>query len=675
MSPDRPFVCDTCAKIFTRNENLERHKLSKHQGEHLRPFECPRCQTRFSRKDVCKRHAERCRGQRGKTIRVQTPDSPFDDCAPSSIVRGLLQMTDAMPPGSIHGLNRSPSPNDAWSQSTLQALPSAFGELKRNAETYILAYRDYFHPSLPLLHQSSLSTQSPPLLLNIIVAIGCVYKASDLTGQEAVSCVELSRSLFDAGHDEIQSLTKSASRGLKKRPWAMQAWLLHIIYGAYVGDTTRYQKAKQLLRTLVDCVHDLGLLKQTATYPHPRPWLQALTYEEASHESLEATDLQSYWAMYMEEESMKLCVHTLMFLDFHILSPCNLRSQTSAVDFDWELPFSSALWDTSTPAEWLQLLLDDPRIRAHVEPDEILCLPCPSTKSLTLAAQSLMTDTPSIHLLSALEGSPITIIFLLTSIDALVRDMTRSLYQLPPTLADPSAFHILSQNQNRQIAAVLKHLSGLIREQPEDTTSYGSERPLWAAVERMCVAIKIALYRPDDLLIKGVVDSSVTDGLATATHLALGRYTGSRRSLQSLIQHSSGDDAMLPLLEETITILDSVLTNSRQDAMREPPWITVTSYRILLAIWHSMRWAAAEMRRRAELGTHARFDTPTVIFNSVIGVVSDRTGIGAYHDGVPVPGDETCFSQAILRFWIDRSVWAMGSSMVPILEEIISAGI
>ena len=32
----------------------------------------------------------------------------------------------------------------------------------------------------------------------------------------------------------------------------MQAWLLHIIYGAYMGDAARYTTAKKMLRLLVD---------------------------------------------------------------------------------------------------------------------------------------------------------------------------------------------------------------------------------------------------------------------------------------------------------------------------------------------------------------------------------------------------------------------------------------
>jgi hypothetical protein len=32
----------------------------------------------------------------------------------------------------------------------------------------------------------------------------------------------------------------------------MQSWLLYIIYGAFMSDRTQFEKAKQMLRTLVD---------------------------------------------------------------------------------------------------------------------------------------------------------------------------------------------------------------------------------------------------------------------------------------------------------------------------------------------------------------------------------------------------------------------------------------
>lgn len=86
-----------------------------------------------------------------------------------------------------------------------------FRQLQDNLGTYISAYLEYFHPSLPLLHQTSVNARSPPLLLNIIAAIGSLYTASTLSDRDAASCVELSQSLWAAGHDEIHRLVSIGS--------------------------------------------------------------------------------------------------------------------------------------------------------------------------------------------------------------------------------------------------------------------------------------------------------------------------------------------------------------------------------------------------------------------------------------------------------------------------------
>jgi hypothetical protein len=38
-------------------------------------------------------------------------------------------------------------------------------------------------------------------------------------------------------------------------------------------------------------------------------------------------------------------------------------------------------------------------------------------------------------------------------------------------------------------------------------------------------------------------------------------------------------------------------------------------------------------------------------------------------------GSEAQFTKAMLHFWKQRNVWAMGSSMVTVLEEIIASGL
>ncbi|KAF7559172.1 hypothetical protein G7046_g4973 [Stylonectria norvegica] len=280
-----------------------------------------------------------------------------------------------------------------------------------------------------------------------------------------------------------------------------------------------------------------------------------------------------------------------------------------------------------------------------------------------------MTDAPSPHLLSRLNKSPISTLFVLTNIDQFVRDFTRCYYQLPPGLADPSAFHIFTQSQNRQINAALQHITHIIA--GRDPAPDGSDRPIWSAIERMNLSIKISLCKPDDLLVGGIVDSSVVAGLATATHLTLGLYAGSRRSLQSLLQHNFGDDAVLMILDEAMDGLASICRSDRQDALREAPWTTVSTYRILLAIWRSLRWAASQVRGRSgsTMQEPYRRGAAGVIYSSIMEVVLQQER----HDESP-DMSETYFTRAVLHFWKERSVWALGASMTTVLEDIITSG-
>lgn len=390
-------------------------------------------------------------------------------------------------------------------------------------------------------------------------------------------------------------------------------------------------------------------------------------------------------------------MYTLLFLDFHISAPCNARMLTSSLDLDWELPFSISLWEADTAESWSESLSQEPRIQAlltaDVEP------PCPNTRSLALATQSLMSGSPSPQLMVALTMSPMATLFVLTNIDAFVRDFTRCYYQMPPALSDPSAFHIFTQSQNRQVIAALKHISRLVPGQDSgEDASLHPYRPVWRAIQCIGLAVKIALYKPDDLLIGGIVDSSVVAGLATATHLTLGRYAGTRRSLEALLQHNTGDDAIVMILDEAMALLSSILSTGQQEALREPPWATMASYRIVLAIWRSLRWAASEMRARSAPSAgpqvRRRFEGPRVVFHAIMDVAMEETalpgqqqqqqqghsssqdtagqeGLDALMAASPELG-EACYAKAVMGFWKKRSVWPIGTSMATVLEEIVS---
>lgn len=52
----RPFACELCERVYTRQEHLDRHVSAKHTGEkdHL----CLTCGKRFSRRDILRRHEQ-----------------------------------------------------------------------------------------------------------------------------------------------------------------------------------------------------------------------------------------------------------------------------------------------------------------------------------------------------------------------------------------------------------------------------------------------------------------------------------------------------------------------------------------------------------------------------------------------------------------------------------------
>jgi hypothetical protein len=296
---------------------------------------------------------------------------------------------------------------------------------------------------------------------------------------------------------------------------------------------------------------------------------------------------------------MKLSLYTLMLQDFHVFSACNIRPLISPMEFEWELPFPSSLWEANNAQIWLQRVTQQYGASTFLQFDD--CLHSPrglATTSLSLATQELMSESPSPDFLTALAPSPFATLCVLTNLDSLVRDFTRCYYQLPLGLSDPSAFHILTQSQNRQMSAAMRSISRVIKEQ-----AYSTESPqylLWRAIELITCSIKVSLCRPDNLLIGGIVDNSLIAGLATATHLTLGSYVAVRRSATALLQQTSGEDAMLPILNDLTGTLSNIAGEDREFAFREAPWVTATGYGILLTIWRALRRAISVIQRNLD---------------------------------------------------------------------------
>lgn len=55
-----------------------------------------------------------------------------------------------------------------------------------------------------------------------------------------------------------------------------------------------------------------------------------------------------------------------------------------------------------------------------------------------------------------------------------------------------------------------------------------------------------------------------------------------------------------------------------------------------------------------------------------VGQNSAMEGLGALPAVLSPEAGEACFTDAVLAFWKKRGVWAIGTSMATVLEEIIS---
>lgn len=159
---------------------------------------------------------------------------------------------------------------------SVKLMPCRLRPSSTSTETYIAAYFEWFHPSFPLLHQPTFGNETPEILRNIVTAIGCLYTARTLSDEDASSCVKLSKSLWDTGRRSLARLVRVLCFYIRvfpspnttlltvlfpqvgsdwkelRRTWTMQAWILHIIYGAFMGSASQYKEAKKMLRTGVD---------------------------------------------------------------------------------------------------------------------------------------------------------------------------------------------------------------------------------------------------------------------------------------------------------------------------------------------------------------------------------------------------------------------------------------
>ncbi|KAJ5350718.1 hypothetical protein N7541_008445, partial [Penicillium brevicompactum] len=76
VDQQRPFPCDQCSKLFTRSENLQRHKRARHSGPSRKNFTCSRCHAQFSRRSCFRSPAHCNRGT--PAARESQPQVPWE---------------------------------------------------------------------------------------------------------------------------------------------------------------------------------------------------------------------------------------------------------------------------------------------------------------------------------------------------------------------------------------------------------------------------------------------------------------------------------------------------------------------------------------------------------------------------------------------------------------------
>ncbi|ETS84132.1 hypothetical protein PFICI_02157 [Pestalotiopsis fici W106-1] len=557
-----------------------------------------------------------------------------------------------------------------------------------STDIHVNAYFEYFHPALPLVHRSTFLTSSPPkLLVDIIVAIGLLYSAETPgLGHAKAACVKKSQSLWRQGVDELNRRASYDWRELRKT-WMMQSWLLHIVYGAFMDNASHAERVRKMLRSLVDAVRDLGLLKQVvATSANSPVWPQM---EAESSEAAQAVEAYEQWQIYISEESLKLSIYTLLLLDHHVFSCANIRPLISTVECLWELPLAESLWEAETAEAWYER-------RCQHDYNMISGSPRATTSSfkgfLSTATQSLLSETQDASLLAMLARSSFAMMCVLSNLDALVKDFTRCYYQLPPSPADPSAFHILTQSQTRQICSALSVLSAVVKEKVGSAT-LEADQSVWHACQILTWSLKLSLCRPDDLLVGGIVENRVFASLVTATHLTVDSYVTFKRTTHAAKQRNDEGDGMIAVIDDLTEALSAIAALDARLALRESPWITAASYRLLLTVWRTLHVATADIYEKLNKCngtlTSRSFGSSILILNSILETVTESSKQRSLHHSpgsasrrlwsfdadmlnLTLAQGETDLVNLIVQICKSRSVWVIGPSLVNAVQDAMA---
>ncbi|KAH6662353.1 hypothetical protein B0J14DRAFT_287961 [Halenospora varia] len=660
MPGSRPFSCDVCCRAFTRSENLGRHKKTHHGGAEAQSFECPKCQAAFSRRDVLKRHADRCTGyarnhssnrprKRARTsasiVPNVSPPEGNDDTSPHVNGGEIVFHT----PEEISNLLLPTDP--------LINIPA------NEISDFMESYFTHFHPALPILHRTAVTPSTPPIMLRVVVAIGCLYAGRRKTTDDRDRFHQLSQDLWRSGGYELEALVIN-DRQLFRTNWVLQSWLLYTVYGNFSGDDRLVSKSRKMYRFLTDAIRELDLLHQRNALPAATLWTNnldlSLQFDEAH--------VHHKWQEFIAQESLKLALYAFFFFDYHLFVSCNGRPAVSAIEFEWGLPKASPLWEADSALAWWAVLQDGHQGLGSYRLEHLR--EEPDMRSIMAATQALLSASPSIQLLALLAVSPFATLCIVTNLECLVKDFTRCYYQLPPNLSDPNPFHVLTQAQNSQVSAALGLIWGVTGDGP--CVSCSEEcKSLWHAVRIGCLSTKISLSTPDDLLVAGLVESNSTAGLATAAHLTLGDYVTTRRSGLGV------NDSTIHTLGEALKVMHE-MSMPHPSAAWEGPWLSIQAFRVLLVLWRILRTSTAQIQNESppdSIRYPTHFRPAAAVIEGVVSalrIYSNSQSISSLSSDAQeaVEHLEDQYMQWMHQICDRRDVWDVGQSMTKVLEEI-----
>ncbi|TIA71204.1 hypothetical protein D6C76_07298 [Aureobasidium pullulans] len=488
-----------------------------------------------------------------------------------------------------HGITDNISPTSA-PRNNADVL-ARFGVSRHTSMAFATAYFTHLYPFLPVVHRYTFSlANDQPLLVSIVVALGSVYSTSDT---DPHSRCRLGYSLWAAGVKELRTHVNNKPSMLCER-WVLQAWILHVIFGFYHGDTKSSDVSISMLQKLVNKnLRSRCVLNQDMTLRRDKLWTAQL-HQTANWKE---QDLTRAWSKFISQETFRICVYALSLIDLQISFVCNSRPFLWSTESTWWLPAANKIWEASSAEDWLDLVqgcLQDGTLTT--ETSDIA-----SKMSMTQITQAILNGKPSAKLVQQISACPFAIMCIVTSVESLARDFSASYYQMPPVLPDPSAYHVLPPTQNRCINAAISLILSLCDK--EDLCQPQMRR----SIQLNSWAIRISLCEPDVMMVAGVVDTTLAAGLATSTHLILGSGVATRRAAVTT-RRASSEGVSLTMWDDLLKSVPVILESAEHNSIQGPPWMTAQAYRLLLLLWRTLRVAIQDLEKTGD-------KTPLSAFN------------------------------------------------------------